>query len=449
MTGPSHDSRGNVVIIAGAVTNSLAALAVCARLYTRLMIRGSVGVDDGLAVISLLLTIGMNVSQSVNAPQYLGRHIYDLDPTVDIPRFLQLFWINEIFYNASMLSIKMTFLTQYYRVFHHVRALKITYLLAIIIIGGWCMGQLLAVVFICVPVQGFWDKSVKAKCQNQLIGVYLNAVGTLVTDIAILALPLPAIWRLNLPRTQKWALIGIFSIGIFTLAISIVRLTTLGSPDVDLTYNAVTSSCWSVAELSSGIIAAALATIRPLVGRFIPSFASKLNNALRHSRQYGDETQTRGSGRCLSIFTALSRLSRGTTRSRASTGDTDLFCHSGVTLQESRTPREAPAVERGQSLDTLNHWTRNSESLNVREEEVPTLGPIERSVSQRSSRYCYYEPSSRDSEADLGLWPATQTKVIGGLAPLPLLDTEETEAAKPQGLKIRVDRNWEVQETYV
>lgn len=32
----------------------------------------------------------MNVSQSINSKKYLGRHIYDLDPAVDIPRFLQV-----------------------------------------------------------------------------------------------------------------------------------------------------------------------------------------------------------------------------------------------------------------------------------------------------------------------------------------------------------------------
>ncbi|KAI0508841.1 hypothetical protein F5B22DRAFT_377160 [Xylaria bambusicola] len=476
-TGLPHDSRGNVVIIAGVVTNSLAALAVCARIYTRHVIKRSLGVDDWMAVLSLLLTIGMNVSQSISATRYLGRHTYDLDPLVDIPRFLQvisslsiflslhfpvslsvnintrdvkLFWINELLYNAAMLFIKMTFLTQYYRVFRHVNTLKTTYLAAIIIIGGWCTAQFLSVIFICVPVQGLWDKSVKAKCQNQLIGVYLNAVGTLVTDIAILVLPIPAIWGLNLPKTQKWALIGIFSIGIFTSAISIVRLTTLNSPNDDLTYNAVTSSCWSVAELSSGIIAAALATTRPLVSSFVPSFASKLNSALKHSRHYGDGTPTKGSGRCVRIVTALGRFSRGTTRSMVSICDTDLFGHSGFTQQESQAQGEAPGVARGQSLDTLNTWTRKSESFNVaRGDGDPTSGPIERSGSQRSSRYCYYESSSRDSEADLGLWPSTQTKVTGGLPPLPQLHTEEIETAKPQALTIRVDRDWEVQETFV
>jgi len=83
----------------------------------------------------------------------------------------------------------------------------------------------------------------QARCRDQFIGVYLNAVGTLVTDFITLVLPMPAIWRPNLPKTQKWALFGIFGIGSFTSAISIVRVTTLGRSDGDLTYGAAASSC--------------------------------------------------------------------------------------------------------------------------------------------------------------------------------------------------------------
>ncbi|KAI3319463.1 hypothetical protein HD806DRAFT_260251 [Xylariaceae sp. AK1471] len=447
-----HDSRGNVVIIAGIVTNSLATMAVCARLYTRYIITHQVGIDDWMAVASLLLTIGMNVSQSVNASRYLGRHIYDLDDlSVDIPRFLQLFWINELFYNAAMFFIKMTFLFQYYRVFRQTNSLRIAYLVTIFLIGGWCLGQFLSVVFICIPVQGFWDMGIKAKCQNQLIGVYLNAVGTLVTDFIILFLPMPAIWKLNLPKTQKWALLGIFGIGGFTSAISIVRVTTLGAPGGDLTYLAATSSCWSVAELSSGVIAASLATIRPLIGRFIPSFASKLNSASKPSRQYGDGPPTIGSSkRVSSVAMALGKLSRNNPRNLTSTSDADLFTHGEFELHESSTQRNPPDTRRSKSQETFNGMTRTpkSEIFNVtQEDDEGGLARIDRVASQRSSRYCYYESSSRDSEADLGLWPGTQTKVTGGLPTPPQLH-EDIMTMKPKGLAIRVDRDWEVCETY-
>lgn len=118
-------------------------------------------------------------------------------------------------YNFTMFFIKMTFLCQYYRIFSHMKAMRRVYLAAMVAIGGWCFAQVVAIVFTCVPPSDFWRLADPAdkKCQDQMVGVWVNAVGTLVTDIAILLLPLPALWKLKLPRTQKWALLGIFLIG--------------------------------------------------------------------------------------------------------------------------------------------------------------------------------------------------------------------------------------------
>jgi hypothetical protein len=91
--------------------------------------------------------------------------------------------------------------------------MRVTYIVAMIVISGWNIAQLFSVVFICWPVAGFWDKTIQATCQNQHLGVYVNAAGNLVTDIAIILLPLPSLWRLHLPRSQKWALFAIFGIG--------------------------------------------------------------------------------------------------------------------------------------------------------------------------------------------------------------------------------------------
>lgn len=40
-----------------------------------------------------------------------------------------------------------------------------------------------------------------------------NAVPNILTDVALMALPLPYIWRLNRPMAQKVALGGIFVLG--------------------------------------------------------------------------------------------------------------------------------------------------------------------------------------------------------------------------------------------
>jgi hypothetical protein len=103
-------------------------------------------------------------------------------------------------------------LFQYYRVLA-VQKMRVVYLVAIFIVGGWALSQVMVGIFACTPVQGFWDSTIESKCIPNLPQWYINAAGNIITDVAVFALPLPAIWRLNLVKGQKYLLIGIFSLG--------------------------------------------------------------------------------------------------------------------------------------------------------------------------------------------------------------------------------------------
>ncbi|KAH9889707.1 hypothetical protein F4778DRAFT_387642 [Xylariomycetidae sp. FL2044] len=472
-----HDSRGYVVILAGAVTTTLAFVTVCARLYTRHFIINQVGVDDWLAIASMLSTIATNVSQSLNANRYLGRHMYDLDIAVDFPEFLKLFWINELLYNVAMLFVKMTFLVQYYRVFRQIQKMRLTYIIAMVLVGGWCLGQILAITFICIPVSGVWRPELNAKCQDQQVGVYINAIGVLVTDIVVLLIPIPALWKLKLPRTQKFALLGIFSIGGFTSAISIVRLTTLEGKS-DFTYDSVTSACWSIAELSSGIIAAALATIRPLISRYIPALASK---ASRYSpgdyQKYGDSRPTvRSAAKRQSTYRKSNplRLPGGGVGGGVGGGgggggssDSDLFYGGDFELRENLADkRDLEAQTNPDSIRlSLSLDSEKSDSFNVAFSEDRTAAgaaavmptspqrTLSSSASMRPLRPGMpAKRGSRDSET--GLWSGVQTRVTGGSGRGPAARTsssaeEEGRRGGHDGMGIRVDRDWVVQETSI
>ena len=122
-----------------------------------------------------------------------------------------------VLYTSSLLFIKLTFLFQYYRLMA-VQKMRRVYIAAIFIVGGWGLSQVLVGIFLCHPVEGFWDQSVKATCIPNYPQFYINAAGNIITDVAVFVLPLPVISHLKLPKTQKLILLGIFSLGFLCVA---------------------------------------------------------------------------------------------------------------------------------------------------------------------------------------------------------------------------------------
>lgn len=65
----------------------------------------------------------------------------------------------------------------------------------------------------CIPVAKFWDPSIDGYCLSMKGLWFSNASMHIVTDLAILLIPLPALSALDLPRRQKIALMSIFALG--------------------------------------------------------------------------------------------------------------------------------------------------------------------------------------------------------------------------------------------
>ena len=73
--------------------------------------------------------------------------------------------------------------------------------------------KILVTIFQCVPVSGFWNREKHAECvnyQHLFIGI---TVPNIATNLALLALPVPYIWRLHTTASQKIALTGTFMLG--------------------------------------------------------------------------------------------------------------------------------------------------------------------------------------------------------------------------------------------
>lgn len=126
---------------------------------------------------------------------------------------VKAFFVSLFLYITTLAVVKLVFLLQYYRIMS-VSNMRVVYIAMIVLVAVWGIGQGTFALVACVPLEGFWNPSVHAKCvPNAHIAWYISALFNIVTDIIIMILPLPVIRKLNLPGSQKAFLVGIFSVG--------------------------------------------------------------------------------------------------------------------------------------------------------------------------------------------------------------------------------------------
>ncbi|KAH8900345.1 hypothetical protein GQ53DRAFT_613908, partial [Thozetella sp. PMI_491] len=124
------------------------------------------------------------------------------------------------------------------------------------------LAVLLTITFGCFPTQMNWqvvpDPGVKCtfKLQNFLVTVVLNVI----TDAAILCIPLPLLWKLQVPLKKKLVIGILICSGLFVITAAIIRVVlTLGSNRSALNINR-----WGVRETIVGIVAVNIPILRPL-----------------------------------------------------------------------------------------------------------------------------------------------------------------------------------------
>ena len=80
----------------------------------------------------------------------------------------------------------------------------------------------------CLPLKSIEDHTIKARCINFGLWIVIHGVHAVVTDLMLLILPMPLVWRLHMTRTRKIQISGIFALGALYARQS--AITFLGGP---------------------------------------------------------------------------------------------------------------------------------------------------------------------------------------------------------------------------
>lgn len=162
-------------------------------------------------------------------------------------------------------------------------------------------------IFQCRPVGAAFDDPIlpAATCID-IVTLYLSSAPVnIITDLAILFLPMPILTGLRLPRNEKIILIITFSFGAFVAVVDVVRIAYLESAalarlqdiygssasraEYDYSWIASLSFMWSAVEVHVGIICACVPGVKPLVTKFFPTLLGRIKQAgdLSGNKFYG------------------------------------------------------------------------------------------------------------------------------------------------------------------
>ncbi|OAA62549.1 major facilitator superfamily transporter monosaccharide [Niveomyces insectorum RCEF 264] len=280
--------RGTSVFAVATATLVLSALFVFSRLVCRLAIVRRVGWDDYFIIASLLLAFGLCFTIDYGTRKGLGRYDSHI-PADDRSSLRRSEYVFSILYNPALMATKTSILIFYLRLSKNTQQLLRlgSYaVLAIVNIAGIVLTFLN--IFQCRPVSTAFDQ-VNGRCIPLLTEFICSAPVNIVTDLAILALPIPVLTSMRLPRRQKTILVLTFGLGIFITVVDVVRIyylqqainvvhTTISTDpnsifgnSEDFSWNASLSLMWSSVEVNVGITCACIPTLKPLIIKIFPS----------------------------------------------------------------------------------------------------------------------------------------------------------------------------------
>jgi len=124
-------------------------------------------------------------------------------------------YVFEIFYAPAIAVVKISILLFYGRIFpsYNKWFRRLLYFTGATVCVWWIICQFF-VIFECQPIHYFWDRSPSGgRCLDIQAFFLGQAIPNIFTDVILLAMPIPIIWRLHLPKEQKMGLSGIFLLG--------------------------------------------------------------------------------------------------------------------------------------------------------------------------------------------------------------------------------------------
>ncbi|KAI0415761.1 hypothetical protein F5X98DRAFT_210560 [Xylaria grammica] len=279
------------LFVASVIIAFFVLVALVLRVVSRSHIAIKLGWDDALVFVAAIFAFGQTVLFALLVFGGLGHHAYTVPPPnqFSIPKILFSF---ELFHIISLNLGKLSALFFFLKLFNNKSIARITKW-CILAVSLGTVGLILWQFLFCHPLSKMWEWDGLETCGDRQPLYVAVCVWSIFTDLLVLVVPLPIIWRLKMERSQKLRLSWLFAAGLSVTVASIVRLAyivTINYHD-DFSFHSVPSTFLAFLEPNVTIICVSLPMIYSFVSKLWPGNksrnASTPHRGPAHSHTYG------------------------------------------------------------------------------------------------------------------------------------------------------------------
>lgn len=145
-----------------------------------------------------------------------GRHVTDLVDMQDVVLTLKLILPFEALYGITLMLAKLAVLKFYTRIFSSGAPPWFVWGVRFnaVYIVCWTISVVLETFLMCRPLAFNWDSTIEGGVCGDRNAIYVSAGATnMASDIMLLLLPIPCIWKLQMPVAQRLSLTFVFGLG--------------------------------------------------------------------------------------------------------------------------------------------------------------------------------------------------------------------------------------------
>ncbi|KAK0109151.1 hypothetical protein ONS96_002976 [Cadophora gregata f. sp. sojae] len=265
--------------ISGAVISLMviATIFVLLRVIARTMQKGiTLAVDDYCIAVGLLFAHGTAICSLVSLPHGGGKHLWAIDAT-QFTVIWKILFAYVMIYALAVSFTKLSIVLFYRRIF----GMNLGLWLCTFLVVAYCVTVIVTILVSCQPLEYFWTQyttpGATGHCINVSLFFFANGIWAMLVDVCILVVPVPVILKLQMPKSQKMAVMLILLLGSFVCIASIIRILTIHVviTSDDLTWAMGQLFIWSCCEPYIGIVCACLPTLAPFFRRWWATLVTK------------------------------------------------------------------------------------------------------------------------------------------------------------------------------